>query len=389
MRLSRFTVPDGQVVFDPASELVMIQQFDRHNWHSGGQSFFGPEGFLYLVLGDEGGSNDEFGVCQKINDRLFSGILRLDVDRNPERSHPIQKQPNQVAMPSGWGPSYTQGYYIPNDNPWQDPTGTNGTLEEFWSIGMRSPYSMHFDNETGDIWIAEVGQNNREEITLARKGGNHQWPYMEGFAAGGWGKPATIIGEEVPPIFDYARWIGGCIIGGMVYRGSAHQGTLGGKFIFGDHTTRALYYLNHEDGQPATAQYLASVNRYGGDKSGLSGICEGPDGEPYFMELGNIGTDTGKIFKLTRNGTPIADPPQLLSQTGAFTNLADLTPTAGLMPYDVNSPLWSDGTRKTPLDRHPEQRNTRHRRRAGDLPRDRCLGFPGRHRTGQTLRHAD
>src|SRR5690606_20090185 len=132
MRLSRFTVPDGQVAADPASEFVMIQQYDRHNWHNGGQMFFGPEGFLHVVIGDEGDANDSLGVCQKIDDRLFSGILRIDVDNDPSRSHPIRRQPRQISMPSGWQPSFTQGYSIPNDNPWQDPSG--GVLEEFWKI---------------------------------------------------------------------------------------------------------------------------------------------------------------------------------------------------------------------------------------------------------------
>lgn len=346
MRLSRFTMPDGSQVFDPGSELVMINQFDRHNWHSGGMSFFGPEGFLYLILGDEGGSNDQFNVGQKFNNRLFSGILRIDVDRDPARSHPIRHQPLQITMPAGWEPSYTQGYYIPNDNPWQDPDSLYNVLEEFWTIGTRSPHSMTFDDETGEIWIAEVGQGTREEITIARWAGNHQWPYKEGFANGPNSKPSSIIGYEVPPIYDYPRSMGGCVIGGMVYRGSTHLGTLGGKYIFGDHNSKALYVLNRTEGQPVTAQYLASVNRSGGIKRGLAGISEGPDREPYFMELGDTGTDTGKILKLVRNGTPVSDPPRFLSQTGAFTNLATLTPRAGLIPYDVNSPLWSDGAEK-------------------------------------------
>lgn len=345
MRLSRFTIPDGAQVADPASELVMIQQYDRDNWHSGGQMFFGPDRFLHIPIGDEGASNDSHGVAQKINDRLFSGILRIDVDQNPSRSHPIRRQPAQITnMPSGWPNSFTRGYGIPNDNPWQDPSG--GILEEFWTIGTRSPYSMHYDNETGDIWVAEVGQGTKEEITIAKKGGNHQWPFKEGLSNGPKAKPANLIGTEVPPVFDYPRSMGGCVIGGVVYRGSLHAGSLTGKYIFGDHNTRALYSLTRNENGTATASYLTSVLRQGGNKQGLSGICEGPDGEVYFMELGQNGTDTGKIYKLIRSGQPVADPPQYLSQTGAFTNLATLTPASGLLPFDVNSPLWSDGSEK-------------------------------------------
>ena len=344
MRLSRFTIPDGQAAADPASELVMIQQYDRDNWHNGGQMFFGPDRFLYLAVGDEGDVNDSFNVTQKLNDRLFSGILRLDVDQNLARSHPIRRQPLQITMPAGWPNSFTQGYSIPNDNPWQDPTGAQ--LEEFWTIGLRSPHSMQFDSETGETWIAEVGQATREEITVVKKGGNHQWPFKEGNVAGPKAKPASLIGTEVPPLFDYPRSMGGCVIGGIVYRGSLHAGALTGKYIFGDHNTRALYALTRPESGAATAEYLTSVFRYGGNKQGLSGICEGPDKEIYFMELGENGTDSGKIYRLTRSGLPVADPPRFLSQTGAFTNLANLTPVAGLMPYEVNSPLWSDGAEK-------------------------------------------
>lgn len=344
MRLSRFTVSDGATAVDPASEYVLIQQYDRHNWHNGGQMFFGPDGFLHVVIGDEGDSNDSFNVTQKLNNRLFSGILRIDVDRDPAKSHPIRRQPAQISMPSGWQQSFTQGYYIPNDNPWQDPGG--GLLEEYWSIGTRSPHSMHFDKATGEIWIAEVGQGTREEITIAKKGGNHQWPFKEGNATGPKAKPANLIGEENPPVYDYGRSMGGCVIGGVVYRGSLHAGSLTGKYLFGDHNTKALYALSRQTGQAASAEYLTSVLRSGGNKRGLSGICEGPDGEVYFMELGDTGTNTGKIYKLVRTGEVVADPPKFLSQTGAFTNLATLIARTGLLPFDVNSPLWSDGSQK-------------------------------------------
>lgn len=344
MRLSRFTIPDGQQIADPASEYVMIQQYDRDNWHNGGQMYFGPDRFLHFPIGDEGAANDSLNGTQKINDRLFSGIFRIDVDQDPTRSHPIRRQPQQISMPAGWPSSFTRGYGIPNDNPWLDPSGS--VLEEFWSIGTRSPHSMHFDSQTGETWIADVGQGTREEITIARKGGNHQWPYKEGFANGPKAKPANLIGVEVPPVFDYPRSMGGCIIGGVVYRGSLHAGSLTGKYIFGDHNTRALYSLERPEGGGASAQYLTSVSRAGGTKRGLSGICEGPDKELYFMELGDTGADTGVIYRLIRSGTPVADPPQLLSQTGAFSDLQTLTPVSGLIPFEVNSPLWTDGAVK-------------------------------------------
>jgi uncharacterized repeat protein (TIGR03806 family) len=201
---------------------------------------------------------------------------------------------------------------------------------------------MCHDDETGEIYVADVGQDSREEITVARKGGNHQWPFKEGSIAGPSKKPSKLIGKEVPPVFDYARTMGGCVIGGMVYRGQTHAGALTGKYIFGDHSSRGIYALDRTDEKNPEAEFLVAVPRAGS----LAGISEGPDGEPYFIELGEAGTDAGKIRKLLRTGPAVPEPPKLLSQTGAFTDPATLTPSPLLRPYSVISPLWSDGAEK-------------------------------------------
>lgn len=344
LRLSRFTIPDGEVALDPKSEFVLIQQFDRHSWHGGGGMFFGPDRFLYLAIGDEGGSNDFYHSGQKIDDRLFAGILRIDVDQDLSRSQPVKRRPAKLPVPEGWPESFTQGYTLPKDNPWLDQKG--GVLGEFWSIGTRNPHSMYHDDETGEIYVADVGQDAREEITLAIRGGNHQWPFKEGSIAGPKAKPKKRIGKEVSPVFDYARSMGGCVIGGMVYRGSQHAAALTGKYIFGDHSSRGIYALDRADEASPEAEFLVSIPRVVGSQRGLSGISEGPDGEPYFIELGDAGTDTGKIYKLVRTGTLVADPPRWLSQAGAFEDLKSLKPVAGLLKYEVNSPLWSDGAEK-------------------------------------------
>ena len=345
MRVSRFTVPDGADQVDSNSELVLIQQFDRNNFHASGQLAFGPDGFLYIAFGDEGNASDSFEVTQMIDDRLFSGVLRIDVDQDPARSHPIRRQPQPLdSRPAGWPASFTQGYFIPDDNPWQDPSG--GTLEEFWSIGLRSPFAMHVDHGTGNIWIADVGQGAREEINILQKGSNFQWPYKEGLVNGPKPIPSPLIGIENVPIYDYPRGDGGCVIGGFVYRGTELAGQLSGKYLFGDHTSRNLWAMTYVPGQAPQVEYLTSVFRSGGDKRGLGGICPNTAGEPYICELGDNGTNTGTIFRLTVAGTPIPDPPTLLSQTGVFSNLATLEPRSGLLPYDVNSPLWSDNAAK-------------------------------------------
>ena len=216
-RLSRFTWDASSNSIAPSSESVLINQYDRHNWHNGGGLFFGLDGFLYLSTGDEGGANDQYNTGQRMDTGLLAGVLRIDVDRDPTRSHPIRRQPrNPSTPPSDWPNSYSAGYYIPNDNPWQSPTGA--LLEEFYAIGTRSPHRMVQDRVTGDIWLGDIGQGTQEEISKVVRGGNLQWPYREGNVAGPKTKPSPLIGTDVTPVYAYGRTTGGCVIGGYVYR---------------------------------------------------------------------------------------------------------------------------------------------------------------------------
>ncbi|TAE45486.1 MAG: hypothetical protein EAZ89_21270, partial [Bacteroidetes bacterium] len=172
LRLSRFTMENGSATLNPASEYILIQQFDRNCWHNGGDMFFGPDGFLYISVGDEGGANDDYNVTQRINQYLLGGVLRIDVDqRGGAISHPIRRQPRtQITPPAGWPQSYTQGYFIPNDNPWLNENGSQ--LEEFYAVGLRSPHRMTYDDQTGDIWVGDIGQGAREEIDVIHKEDN-------------------------------------------------------------------------------------------------------------------------------------------------------------------------------------------------------------------------
>lgn len=334
-RLSRFTLEDGATTINPASELVMINQFDENSWHNGGDLFFGSDSFLYLSVGDEGGFGDEFDNTQKINDGLFSGVLRLDVDQDPSRSHPIRRQPQAGgAIPAGWPATFSQGYFIPNDNPWLDPDGT--VLEEFWAIGLRSPHRMSLDAGTGQAFIGDVGQNAREEIDLLAKGANFQWSFMEGDVEGFKPQPAGFIGANSPPLWSYSREDGDiCVIGGHVYRGPAHASDLAGRYIFGDFGSGRIWSMNWQGVSPVQVQQIAQVGSYS-----LSGFGLDHQGELYLMILGA----QGRILKLSRGMTP--EPPPTLSALGAFADLASLTAAPGILPFDVNSPLWSDNAAK-------------------------------------------
>ena len=185
--------------------------------HNGGDIKFGPDGMLWYAQGDGGGSGDRFGNAQNL-DTLLGSILRVDVN------------------------SRSAGEYgIPPDNPFVN----GGGLPEIWIYGVRNPWRFSFDRSTGDLWIADVGQNTVEEINVLRapdrgRGANLQWPLREGFRRFSGEAPSG----SVDPIYEYDRSGGNCsVTGGYVYRGAAIP-ALQGAYLFGDYcegTVRALF----------------------------------------------------------------------------------------------------------------------------------------------------
>ncbi|MEM7657499.1 MAG: PA14 domain-containing protein [Bacteroidota bacterium] len=347
-RLSRFYMNPGTLVMPADSEYVLINQYDRHAWHNGGGMFFGPDGFLYLTIGDEGGANDQFNTGQKIDDGLLAGILRLDVDKDPTRSHPIRRQPkhpNGSTPPTGWPDTYSQGYWVPDDNPWQAPDSSN--LEEFYAIGLRSPHRMTYDAVTGHIWIGDIGQGSREEVGVAYKGANMQWPYKEGDINGAKAKPTTLIGTDAPPAYAYARSVGNCVIGGFVYRGTKWP-DLYGQYLFGDHGNRKIWALEYDAGtNSSVVEQLSQVEAFGsGGKAGISSFATDSTGEVYILKLFGTNQNGGRIYRL-KPKTVSPEPPSLLSSTGIFTNMTNLNPADFMIPYELQQPFWSDNAIKT------------------------------------------
>ena len=328
-RLARFKFSESLDTIIPSSEEVLIQQYDRNIFHNGGDMFFDKEGYLYVSLGDEGGGYDPYKNSQKINASLFSGIIRIDVDLDSSRSHSIRRYPlPPYGRPEGYPDNINQHYMIPNDNPWVSESGEN--LEEFFAIGLRSPHRMHYDTLTENIWVADVGQESREEISILTKGSNAQWVFHEGNKYYWYLKPDSVIGVETPPIFEYDRGVGGCIIGGFVYRGDKYP-NLEGKYIFGDYVSKNIWALDPEQDNKVTF------------------LCEAIESRPVSF----LSTSDGWIYVLTQDGgifklTDVVpqDFPSLLSQTDAFTDLKNMVPASGIVPYGVNTPLWSDGASK-------------------------------------------
>jgi len=348
-RLAKFKWDPQTGLFDAASEEILIQQFDRHIWHNGGGMFFDNDGYLYLSVGDEGdpGRVDLSVSTQRLDRSLFSGLLRIDVDNDPTRSHPIRRQPIDPAEPpSGFLETYTQGYSIPNDNPWQSESGD--ILEEFYAIGLRAPYTAIYDELTDEIWIADVGSSLLEEINRIEKGGNYQWPYMEGDEPSEtFDKPEPLIGTEYDPTFFYDRDLGSAVIGGGRYRGSLFP-SLDGQYILGDYISNKLMRIDLEQ-ETKPNVIVDDVRSFGHDlpdQSGLAAVNILKNGRILIsMISASDFTRVGKIFELSNNER-IPDPAEKLSDLGVFEDLETLTIHDAFIPYTLNSPLWSDGALK-------------------------------------------
>ncbi len=348
-RLSKFKWKSEIEQFDSASEEILIQQYDRSEWHDGGGMFFGSDGFLYLSVGDEGREQYQKDSNQRLDGGFFGGILRIDIDNAPSKSHPIRRQPKPNAEPvDNWGATFSQGYSIPNDNPWLNPDGS--ILEEFVVLGIRSPYSMHLDEITGDIWLADVGSDKREEINIATIGDNLQWPYMEGkLPSEIHFKPNPFIGNEREVYFEYERDIGTCVIGGGVYRND-YFSELNEKYLFADFTAKKIMALS-KTGSNNDPEFEVLLNNLTAQpvelptKPRISGLHIQEDGNIFVTIYGESAETPSKIFQLKRV-SEVKDPPSKLSELGVFDDLLTLKVKEGIIPYDINAPLWSDGAIK-------------------------------------------
>ncbi|MGH8018052.1 MAG: PQQ-dependent sugar dehydrogenase, partial [Opitutaceae bacterium] len=330
-RLARFSVQAGDPdVADPNSELPLITQRDEAGNHNGGELLFGPDGYLYVSLGDEGGGNDQFGNGQRIDRDFFAAILRLDVDLHPG------------SLPPNAHPAVHAGTYaVPPGNPFLGATSFNGSpvdparvRTEIWATGLRNPWRMAFDPANGRLIAADVGQGAREEIDLIERGKNYGWPYREGFIAGPGGNP-PVGAALTDPIHDYPRSQGQSVSGGIVYRGSRLE-QLYGKYLFADYESGNIWSLAYESPPPVASELLTN-------DGGIAAFGIDPlTGDILLADIAE-----GAIKRLVYNDTPTGAPfPALLSETGAFISTATLEPQPGLVEYEPNVAFWSDHARK-------------------------------------------
>ena len=217
--ISRFTVSNANPNnLDLASELELIEIPQPAVNHNGGQIAFGPDGYLYIAMGDGGGSGDPDGNAQN-RTNLLGNILRIDVDNTENEFN----------------------YAIPADNPFANDVDARN---EIFAYGFRNPWRMSFDTVTGKLWTGDVGQNQIEEIDVVELGGNYGWKLFEGTSCfSGDCNDSGLI----PPIFEYNQDNGDrSITGGYVYRGDELT-TLQGKYVYGDFVSGRIWTLT-EDG---------------------------------------------------------------------------------------------------------------------------------------------
>jgi len=281
-RLARFQVSPTDPNQAPTnSQVVLIDQVDEASNHNGGSLHFGPDGYLYLSMGDEGGGNDAYANSQRLDKDFFAGIIRIDVDMKPG-SLPPNPHPS-IALPVQ--------YAIPADNPYIGftefngmPLNTQNLRTEFWAVGLRNPWRMSFDRETGRLYVGDVGQGLREEIDVIEPGGNYGWAYREGLAArpGSPTPPAEF--SAIDPIQDYGREAGPTggtsVTGGVVYRGSEIP-SLYGYYVFADYNSGNIWALYHDGTNTIPYQRIAG-------EGGIAGFGEDPrNGDVLMADLGN------------------------------------------------------------------------------------------------------
>lgn len=239
------------------SELVILEQPQPYSNHKGGQLAFGPDGMLYVGLGDGGSGGDPMGNGQDITRNWLGSILRIDV-RDATAAKP---------------------YTIPADNPFA--SGEEGARPETWAYGLRNPWRFSFDSATGTPWIADVGQSNWEEVDIGEPGANYGWNVMEGFHCY---QPSNGCDEDglTLPVTEYSHADGACsITGGFVYRGDAIP-ALRGYYVYADYCSGIVQAFT-VDGADAGSKPTVATLRPSGPE--VSSFAQDLSGELYVLDF--------------------------------------------------------------------------------------------------------
>ncbi|MGJ8633667.1 MAG: PQQ-dependent sugar dehydrogenase [Luteolibacter sp.] len=396
-RVSRFTANANDLgTVDTSTEVVLFQMEATSFIHRINRMVFGPDGYLYIAIGDDGNDNGPSN-SQRIDADFYSSVLRIDVDKNPGNYEPINT--DGVTL-DGSGNAY---YSVPADNPFIDQNFTDGrgvtTLNgqtiptndatevrtEMFAIGFRNPWKIGFVPDTSDLWVADAGHIEYEKFSIMPSGGNGGWAHFEGTDPGplqvgssSYSSPLSdpsAAATYIQPVLQYKR-IGNTaasgvksIVGGTYYEGS-NIAELTGAYLFCDYTKGDIWYLTRpDDGAYQSVGRVSSGSDFELDQTGMATgleISESSDftADTYGVDsVIKIGTELGITameMSPAEDGTVfMADYgdgiirkivyseddgslPTNLSDTGAFSDLTTLTPSAGINPYDLNLRFWSD-----------------------------------------------
>lgn len=257
--ISRFTISSSDPnKADPGSELVLLRFDQPYGNHNGGQVAFGPDGYLYISTGDGGSGGDPKGNGQNLN-TLLGAILRIDVDQT----------------------SGSKNYGIPADNPF---VNRSMAQPEIYAYGLRNPWRISFDKESGRLWAADVGQNAYEEVDIIEVGKNYGWNDMEGLHTYQSGENSS---EYTAPVLEISQDTGDkSITGGYVYRGTAAP-SLTGQYIFADYVSGRIYALSENSDGTFSNQTLMdtrlNIASFGLDQQNELYICAF-DGKIYKLK---------------------------------------------------------------------------------------------------------
>ena len=307
--ISSFRLASNDLDVEPGSETVLLR-LPRGRYHQGGHMAFDRDGLLHIGFGDGTEQGDPDGNAQNPDD-LRGKILRIDVD---------------AATP----------YRIPADNPF---AGSGGSpREEIYATGLRNPFRGDIDPESGQHFVADVGRVLREEVSAVVAGSNLGWNIKEGTTCHSEQYGLCSDPVLVDPLVEYDRSDGNCaIIGGYFYRGQAIP-QLVGRYLFADFCTSKISAVEFGEGGRAFELSLLS----GGAGVGrISTFAKDVEGELYVA----TGAQIHKILPAAA-AAENAGPAAVLSQTGCFDTQDATRPAPGLIPYDLQAALWSDGATK-------------------------------------------
>jgi glucose/arabinose dehydrogenase/mono/diheme cytochrome c family protein len=289
---------------DPETKRLIIEW--PSNGHNGGDLAFGNDGTLYVSSGDGSSDSDADLTGQTLND-LLGAVLRIDVD------HP---EPGKA-------------YGVPKDNPFVTRPGAR---PELWAYGLRNPWRLSFDRESGQLWVGNNGQDLWEQVYLIRKGANYGWSVTEGgqiFQAQRQAGPDPIS----PPAAEHHHSEFRSLTGGHVYRGTRLP-ELVGAYLYGDWSTGRIWGIKHDGTKAIWHRELVDT------PFNITGFGTDHSGELYVIDQGS---GFYRFERTTEADRPKQPFPTRLSETGLFASVANHKPHPAALPFEVRAPQWADG----------------------------------------------